>query len=191
MAAPRSAVGSYQPAKTSAATPKPTRWTGRIWQKAKSWAVAPDPRESESTPTSSSAKPAPVPRPRQQSAPLGDGPAEAAFGLQNPGEHQGMLDSFAAKVNAKTYGEVYGTWSFPKVARLEVNVRKMMQNSPKLHFNLDNMDMGRFRQFAKKPALSDHNITNWELHTILSDKSLLGKTTFYRGGKVVPAPDLH
>ncbi|MCY0996426.1 FG-GAP-like repeat-containing protein [Myxococcus sp. MISCRS1] len=102
-----------------------------------------------------------------------------------------LLKRFSERVNAKTYGQLEGTWWPGSMERLEATLVEHMQNARHIHFNLDQFDLARFRQYALNPTFGDHTITAWELHKVLTSPNLLSKTTFYGpGGVVVPPPAL-
>lgn len=95
-----------------------------------------------------------------------------------------LLQPFARDLSVKTYGEISGTW-FPS----EQLITKAMRDANSLHVNLEGFSMKSFQEFAKSPGFRDGSITNWEVHTILNDSSLLNKATFYGPGRtIVPAP---
>jgi hypothetical protein len=104
-----------------------------------------------------------------------------ALGLatREAGTGETLLNRFAGDVGAKTYGQLYGSWWPGSMEALESNLETAMQSSSRLHFNLEGMSAARYSEFAKNPAFSSGNITNWELHKIMSNPSLLQKTKFY------------
>lgn len=50
----------------------------------------------------------------------------------------------------------------------------------KIHFSTSGFSKYRFSKFDPDGPLLYRNFTNWEMHTIFKDPSLLNKTTFYR-----------
>ncbi|HSO32880.1 MAG TPA: hypothetical protein VLT33_10190 [Labilithrix sp.] len=100
-----------------------------------------------------------------------------------PGGGATLLTEFAQ--GAKTYGQLRGSWWPGSYEALETNLVSEMNGARSLHFNLKGVDMGRFAELAKNPAMGPGNATNWELFTILKNPSLLGRTTFY--GDAPPA----
>lgn len=54
-----------------------------------------------------------------------------------------------------------------------------MNSYDKIHFNTTGFGKINFSKFDPTAPLTYHNYTNWEMHTIMSNPSLLKKTTFY------------
>jgi hypothetical protein len=99
---------------------------------------------------------------------------------------QRLLMSFASKINAKTYFDIYED-IFPRggFPQLRANIIHLMEQAKEIHFNLDQIDKGKFAKWVMLPK-DNGNSTNWELATILKNKSLSDKTTFYgAGGEIV------
>jgi hypothetical protein len=110
-----------------------------------------------------------------------------------------LLKNFSKHVNAKTYGDIYGSWWPGSMEKLESNIVRAMKESKSLKVNLDGMvkNVDELPNIAKKGSrgiepreviLGEErgNITNWEIFKIESNPSLKAKTTYYLGGKVVP-----
>ncbi len=106
-----------------------------------------------------------------------------ALGLavRPPGSSTTLLNQFAERIGAKTYGQLTGSWWPGSYEALESNLMNEMSAARSLHFNLEGMDMGRSAEFATNPVIWPGNATNWELFTVPKNPSLLGKTTFYGG----------
>jgi RHS repeat-associated protein len=117
---------------------------------------------------------------------------DMALGLARHGETGSptLLRNFASRVGAKTYGDIYGSWWPGSMEALETNIRKVITGAERLHFNLDQMNMAVFQDFARNPAFRSGNITNWELNTVLRDPNLLQKTNFYGPGGILIAPPM-
>jgi hypothetical protein len=71
---------------------------------------------------------------------------------------------------------------------LEANIREALNGANRLHFNLDQLNMATFQEFARNPAFTSGSITNWELNAVLRDPGLVQKTTFYGSGGVIAVP---
>ncbi|RKH45243.1 RHS repeat-associated core domain-containing protein [Corallococcus sicarius] len=99
-----------------------------------------------------------------------------------------LLNRFASHVEARTYGQLQGSWWPGSMERLQETLTGYMHDARRIHFNLDQFDLERFGRFAKDPSFAEHNVTNWELDQILNDSTLLRKTIFYGPGGVVVAP---
>ena len=108
---------------------------------------------------------------------------KVAFGLGRP---RGAIGRFAQKVDAATYWDLYENTSDLNV--MGKQLMDMMNGSQEIHFNLDGMigkgqtiqDIARMGQ----EGLSEGNITNWELYTILTNQDFFRKAIFYLDGKV-------
>lgn len=124
--------------------------------------------------------------------PIGAG-SDLALGLARHGAtgSAALLTRFARKVDARTYGDIYGGWSFDSFEQLESNILSAMRSSSRIHFNLDQMNLRAFQEFAGNPRLADDNITNWELFQVLNDPDLLKKTIFYGAGGAPVQPPGH
>ena len=65
-------------------------------------------------------------------------------------------------------------------------------SSNNLHFNLTGFSRVQFSKFNPANPVGYRNITNWELHNILSNPSALQRTTFYKfsngGYQIIPNP---
>lgn len=63
-------------------------------------------------------------------------------------------------------------------------LRRGIGNGRHIHFNLDGVSLDAYKAFAKNPSSVGYgNITNWELHQLLTT-SLGKKATFYTKGGV-------
>ena len=111
-----------------------------------------------------------------------------AVGLwRHPGSSEsGLLKRFAERTGALTYADVVGH-SFP----VESAMLDALSNADAIKFNLEGFDLAKYKEFATNPSFKEQNYTNWELHNILTDQTLLNKTTFYDGaGNVVDTPKM-
>ena len=65
-----------------------------------------------------------------------------------------------------------------------------MNSYDNIHFNVTGFSKLRFSKFDPSAPLLYKNYTNWEMHTIFNNPTLLHKTTFYKkvgnGYEVVP-----
>jgi RHS repeat-associated protein len=115
---------------------------------------------------------------------------DLALGLgAHPGTDADLLGRFASNVGAKTYFDIFRegmpAGGFPQ---LQANLEKVMRNSKRIHFNIDQVDPAKYRAFLNRPHISE-GITNWELQRVLGDPDLSAKATFYgRGGTVITNP---
>ncbi|WP_370901584.1 RHS repeat domain-containing protein, partial [Chryseobacterium gossypii] len=62
----------------------------------------------------------------------------------------------------------------------EKKILNAMESYDQLHFNVTGFSKYQFSKFNPLKPLNYKNYTNWEMHTIFNNPSLLNKTTFYR-----------
>jgi RHS repeat-associated protein len=115
-----------------------------------------------------------------------------AIGLNGAREHRaGLLRRFADKIGAITYWDIYGegVGTFKTVAPrilAEMKARPIAVNLSGLEEiasdSIDDIVAGLRSIYAQK---KDMSITQWEIKTILSNDSLLNKTSFYMNGELV------
>ncbi|PWW17016.1 RHS repeat-associated protein [Chryseobacterium sp. AG844] len=82
------------------------------------------------------------------------------------------LFNFAEKNSFHTYRDF--STGFNKSKILDA-----MKSYDKIHFNTTGFGKIKFSKFDPKAPLTFRNYTNWEMHTIMNDASLLQKTIFY------------
>jgi RHS repeat-associated protein len=117
---------------------------------------------------------------------------ELALGLNDPNHH---LQDFAIQTQSEYYFTIWNR-NPTSMSQIRTEVRTAMDEAKGLHFNLEGMDLARTQKWmdrlpvSMKKANIGGNLTSWELYTVLADKSLLDKTTFYEGKNIVPAPKL-
>jgi hypothetical protein len=118
-----------------------------------------------------------------------------------------LLKKFSEHVDAPYYEQWAGYG--PRVndpKYLGDLVRKNMENADEIHFNLDGWSKNNYKKYLNKRdrafkgnppselTIFDDNggyITNWEYHQIITNPSLLNKTTFYdKGGNIRPHDQL-
>ncbi|MES2372836.1 MAG: DUF6443 domain-containing protein [Bacteroidota bacterium] len=92
------------------------------------------------------------------------------------------LDDFARSVSGSTW-KSWGTKDFQSQFLDVIN-----NKSNKIHFNLDgiNNPWGAITEGAK--GFGKSRVTSWELYQLYSNPEVLGRTIFYKGGKVVANP---
>ncbi|WP_185287478.1 DUF6443 domain-containing protein [Chryseobacterium lactis] len=83
------------------------------------------------------------------------------------------LFNFAGKNSFHTYRDF--SKGFDKSKILDA-----MNNYDKIHFNTTGFGKINFSRFNPKAPLTYKNYTNWEMHTIMNNPSLLQKTIFYK-----------
>jgi RHS repeat-associated protein len=104
--------------------------------------------------------------PEQAVAALGD---DIALGLRAD------LNNFASSNGFKTYRNFSSGFQQDKILAAMENANN------RLHFNLTDFSRGRYYKYTPTIGEVSHgNITNWELHTVLNNPSILGRTTFYK-----------
>lgn len=120
---------------------------------------------------------------------VAEGGADIALGLGNHLGRKGSktLANFAGHTNSAWYRQ----WADRGIASLRPGETLMsesfllrgMQNARTIHFNLDGVSPAAYKAFAKNPSFGYGNITNWELHQLLTS-GLGGKARFYGKGGV-------
>ena len=118
----------------------------------------------------------------------GDG-YDFALGLsKHPGHTRGgLVGRFSEHVGGRTYWDLFENTT--DMRTMGENILKGMDASKQIHFNLDGMlppgttieDLSRWGS----EGIGQGNVTNWELHQILSNPNFRSKATFYLGGKPV------
>jgi len=54
-----------------------------------------------------------------------------------------------------------------------------MKTYDKIHFNVTGFSKYQFSKFKPGGPVSGNNVTNWEMHEVFSNPSILNKTQFY------------
>jgi len=101
----------------------------------------------------------------------------AKYGIKNGGHLAlGLGDDLFAFAKVKNF-DTYKAFStgFQKDKILDA-----MKGYDNIHFNVTGFSKYQFSKFKPNQPLSYKNYTNWEMHTIFNDPSLLNKTTFYK-----------
>ncbi|WP_428268296.1 RHS repeat-associated core domain-containing protein, partial [Haliangium sp.] len=88
--------------------------------------------------------------------------------------------------SAKNYNDLVNDGTVPFLGRdsLPTKIRNAMVGADSIVFNLTGMKKQHYRQFLRDRAAPGYqptagsDLTNWELHTVLNDPTLLAKTTF-------------
>nr|WP_249331060.1 hypothetical protein [Chryseobacterium arthrosphaerae] len=83
------------------------------------------------------------------------------------------LFNFAEKNSFHTYRDFSKGFDQSKILNA-------MNSYDKIHFNTTRFGKINFSRFNPKAPLTYKNYTNWEMHTIMNNPSLLQKTVFYR-----------
>ncbi len=84
------------------------------------------------------------------------------------------LSKFAGAKGFQTYR------NFSKGLQLDKIEAALRNSKNRLHFNMTGFSKSQFKTFNPNGPIKYGDITNWELHTILSNPSILKRTTFYR-----------
>ena len=88
----------------------------------------------------------------------------------------GLGDDLFAFAKAKNF-DTYRTFSS---GFQEKKILEAMEGYEKIHFNVTGFSKYQFSKFNSANPLNYKNYTNWEMHTIFNNPSLLNKTQFYR-----------
>jgi hypothetical protein len=108
-----------------------------------------------------------------------------ALGLVSTDDDWKLMERFSKTVGAKAYNHVYGSWD-DHLAPEEIRQKEeqMMWASSTIHFNLSEMNWGKFLAWARTPeAERDVAHTHHELLFLIRHPELRAKTVFYLYGK--------
>lgn len=94
-----------------------------------------------------------------------------AFGLGKD------LNNFSEATGYKNYRDFLNTTGLKNQVE-ELNTVLNNENV-NVHFNLTGMSPTKYMQFNPIKGANYHNMTNWELHTIMNNPSILNRTKFY------------